>query len=78
MNIIHIKEPYWAKKAVGIAENKIGKGCVVMIDYKDKNGNYVFPGQYYLSENLARKCVRMIKKNTPTLRIVPIKEMEEI
>ena len=37
-----------------------------------------YPNQYYVSRQLAYKCETMKKKNTPTLRIIPINEMEEI
>ena len=78
MNIIHIKEPFWKYKAVGIAESKIGEGCVVMIDYKQKDGTYAYPGQYYVSKQLAKSCSKRNKRDTPTLRIIPIEKMEEI
>tara|TARA_S200002703_G_C3767494_1_gene236276 strand:+ start:294 stop:443 length:150 start_codon:yes stop_codon:yes gene_type:complete len=49
-----------------------------MISYKDKRGSLKYPNQYYVSKQLADKCETMKKKNTPTLRIIPINQMEEI
>ena len=79
MRQVIINEPIWKNNAVGIDENKIdSEGVFVMISYKDKRGSLKYPIQYYVSRQLADKCETMKKKNTPTLRIIPINEMVEI
>ena len=79
MRQVIINEPIWKNNSVGIDENKIdSEGVFVMISYKDKRGSLKYPNQYYVSRQLADKCETMKKKNTPTLRIIPINEMEEI
>ena len=77
MQTVKIKEPIWKLNAVGIDQNIItDQGVFVSITYKQKDGSFKYPYSFYLSKQLADKCETMKKKNTPTLRIIPIDEME--
>ena len=79
MQTVKIKEPIWKLNAVGIDQNIItDQGVFVSITYKQKDGSFKYPHSFYLSKQLADKCETMKIKNTPTLRIIPIDEMEQL
>ena len=75
MRKIIIHKPIWNLRAVGIAEHKINDGCLIEIDYIDREGNRLYPDIYYLSrEKGLNSPVQFIKGNR--LRIVKIAELE--
>ena len=75
MRKIIIHKPIWNLRAVGIAEHKINDGCLIEIDYIDREGNRLYPDVYYLGWEKAMKCpVQFVKGNR--LRIVKIEELE--
>jgi len=77
MNTVHIKVPIWKDRSVGIAEHKIGDGCLVRIDYTDRAGNKLYPHPFLLTREKGLSCpVQMVKGIK--LRIVKIDEMQQV
>ena len=81
MRTIRIRVPMWlgsnGNEAVGLAETKIGDGCIVYIAYKDDNGDKVFPHEYYIDGHDARLYPLQVRKGVP-LRIVPISHLVDL
>lgn len=75
MSLVNIKEPIWSSKSVGIATYKvIGKILIVKILYKDKLGNRVYPGTYWMLSTKARSYP--IENHGVLLYIIPIDDFE--
>ena len=76
-NKVFIRQPIWGQKAVGIAETKLADVTLIEIVYKDRSGNRVFPATYSIKlEKAMTYPIQMIKK--VSLRIIPIKDLDEI
>ena len=74
---IIIREPIWKDKSIGIAEDKmITKNLRIEIEYTDKQGNRVFPGEYEISKKDALKYPKQEVKGH-VLRLIPIKDLKK-
>jgi hypothetical protein len=72
---VEIRTPIWKSRSVGIAESKIVDDLCIKISYKDKSGNYLYPGQYFIKKKKALSYpVQDLGKIR--LRIIPIKDLE--
>jgi hypothetical protein len=50
----HIKEPIWKDRSISIARFRVGPdGLDIAIDYKNRQGELVFPDIYHLSYEVA-------------------------
>ena len=74
-----IKEPIWATKSVGIADYRLTDDLLVDISYKDKSGNVLYPGEFLVKKDIAKKYPIQIIKSVPTgnlkLHIIPIDDL---
>ena len=74
MNKLKIREPIWKTKSIGIATFRVLEDLEITIAYKDKHGNKVFPGKYYLKVGDAVNYPISYCKGTEVY-IVPIEEL---
>ena len=77
MNKYTIAKPIWdggtKQRAIGIAEFRLP--CLVSISYRDKHDNLVYPNQYIVTKEKARKYP--IKVLGPVkVRVIPISELD--
>lgn len=72
-----IRKPIWHNRSVGIAERKIKEHNVITITAKDKDGNKLYPDEYYVSGEQLMKGQIMETKGVK-LRVVEIKDLEKI
>jgi len=70
--MIKIRKPIWKTRSVGINSNKIiSDEVTVEILYKDKSGNRLYPGIYFMSSGKAKLYpIQIVKGNK--LHIIPI------
>lgn len=74
MVVIH--EPYWSKRAFGIAEDKlIGEVIEVQCDYKKSDGSLMFPDTYQMRCDKVRFFPAQMRRGVK-LHIVPINAFE--
>lgn len=79
MSHFKIKEPWWKKNAVGLAERDMTEEVLtVEILYKDKNGKRLYPDPLYIRRNKAMMCQKdKVRKTGLPLRIVPIDQLSK-
>jgi hypothetical protein len=79
MERLIIREPYWKYKAFGISSSYIAgkKKIHVVCDYKNKEGNYVYPHVYEIDTDILKTKEIQIIKRQP-LYIMPVSEMEVV
>jgi hypothetical protein len=75
--MIHIREPKWKDRSVGLAESKLEPLTEVSIDYKNIAGEKVFPHLYGIEKERALTYPSQIIKGT-RLRLIPISELDII
>jgi len=66
--------------SVGISEDKINSKypLFVKIDYKDKNGEYLYPHTLVMKGDKALTYPTQEVRNGRILRIIPIKDFEKV
>jgi hypothetical protein len=76
MTTVSIRQPIWKDYTVGIAEDKINSdGCLIKILYTDRQGDRVFPHNYFISyEKSLTYPITSVKHHK--LRMIPIKDLE--
>ena len=74
MNTIIIYEPIWKDRSVGVAEDKMTTVFRIIIPYKKKCGDYLYPNAFYLGRDQAKRYPKKVVKGV-TLRILPIKNL---
>ena len=75
MNKYKIKTPIWKTKSIGIAEQRLNNDLLVEIEYKQTNGNRLYPDTYIVRKNTTDNYQRQTVKGS-NLVIIPISELE--
>ena len=75
MNKYKIKTPIWKTKSIGIAEQRLDDDLLVEIEYKQTNGDRLYPHTYIVRKNTIDNYQRQIVKGN-NLVIIPISELE--
>ena len=70
-----IKTPIWKTKSIGIAEQRLKNDLLVEIEYKQANGNRLYPDTYIVRKNSTDSYQRQTVKGND-LVIIPISELE--
>ena len=70
-----IKTPIWKTKSIGIAEQRLKNDLLVEIEYKQTNGNRLYPDTYIVRKNTTDNYQRQTVKGS-NLVIIPISELE--
>lgn len=78
MKRINIRYPIWKTNSVGIAEYKIDDDIEVEIEYKLMDGKKLYPNHYQMSKDKALSYPTQVAKRDVVLRIIPIKDFEEV
>ena len=77
MNKYTIAKPIWdggtKQRAIGIAEFRLP--CLVSISYRDKHDNLVYPNQYIVTKEKAKKYPIKVL-GTVKVRVIPISELD--
>lgn len=74
MNTIIIQKPIWHDRSVGVDEAMMTTVFRVVIPYRKKDGNYIYPRAFYFSKDQAKHYPTQAIRGI-TLRLVPIKDM---
>lgn len=78
-NLFKIKKPIWDGRRVGLNTQKIGTHNEVRIDYRNSDGDLLYPQPLYISGEKARTYETMqLKKYPIKLYLIPINEMETL
>ena len=74
---ITIRSPIWSKRAVGVNKARVNSHDIlkVRISYRDRSGNFPFPGVYTITTKKARTFPTQTTRGI-CLYIIPIDEME--
>ena len=75
MEMYSIKTPIWKTKSIGIAEQRLNNDLLVEIEYKQTNGNRLYPDTYIVRKNTTDNYQRQTVKGS-NLVIIPISELE--
>ena len=75
MNTYKIKTPIWKTKSIGIAEQRLNDDLLVRIEYKQANGERLYPHTYIVRKNTTDNYQRQTVKGS-NLIIIPISELE--
>ena len=75
MEMYSIKTPIWKTKSIGIAEQRLNNDLLVEIEYKQTNGDRLYPHTYIVRKNTIDNYQRQIVKGN-NLVIIPISELE--
>ena len=75
MDTYSIKTPIWKTKSIGIAEQRLSNDLLVEIEYKQTNGNRLYPDTYIVRKNTIDNYQRQAVKGN-NLVIIPISELE--
>tara|TARA_Y100000310_G_C20076487_1_gene531804 strand:+ start:71 stop:367 length:297 start_codon:yes stop_codon:yes gene_type:complete len=70
-----IKTPIWKTKSIGIAEQRLKNDLLVEIEYKQVDGNRLYPDTYIVRKNSTDSYQRQTVKGND-LVIIPISELE--
>ena len=74
-----INKPIWdggiGERAIGIAKFRVP--CLVEIDYKNKDGDRIYPDTYIVTASFAEKYPIKKMGKSPPLYVIPISELEE-
>ena len=78
MAIIKINSPIWREpRSVGVAEFRMKDPVLrIQIEYKEKDGNKLYPGTYFISREKAMAYPTQILPQGVKLRIIPIEDLE--
>ena len=76
--MIHIDEPVWNDRSIGVAEDKIEDYTKICIDYVDKSGKKVYPHIYGATREKLMVGKREPAKGCPSvmLRKILIKDLD--
>ena len=75
MNKYIIKTPIWKTKSIGIAEQRLNNDLLVEIEYRQSNGDRLFPDTYIVRKDSVNKFPKQQVKGN-NLIIIPISELE--
>ena len=75
MNKYKIKTPIWKTKSVGIAKQRLEDDLLVEIEYKQSNGDRLYPHTYIVRKDAVDKYPKQLVKGN-NLIIIPIAELE--
>ena len=75
MDTYSIKTPIWKTKSIGIAEQRLNDDLLVKIEYKQANGDRLYPDTYIVRKNTTDNYQRQTVKGN-NLIIIPISELE--
>ena len=75
METYSIKTPIWKTKSIGIAEQRLNDDLLVEIEYRQANGNKLYPHTYIVRKNDVDNYQRQTVKGND-LVIIPISELE--
>ena len=75
---LSIKKPLWDKRKVGIADYRVkGNATIyITIEYRNVDGNKLYPYTYMMETEKIRQYPTMTIKNNIKLHIVPINDFE--
>lgn len=77
MAIIKIKAPIWSSRSIGVAEFRMTDPVLrIQIEYKEKDGNKLYPGTYSISRERAMTYPSQVLPQGVKLRIIPIEDLE--
>ena len=71
---IHIREPIWATRSIGIADHKIIADLTIYIEYRDKLGKKLYPHKSFMTRGKVKRYPTQTVKGV-LLRIVPIGDL---
>jgi len=74
MNTIVIHNPIWKDRSVGIDEAKMTTMFRVIVPYKKKCGEYLYPNAFYFNKEQGRTYPTQTIRGV-TLRIIPLADM---
>jgi len=69
-----IESPIWATRSVGLDTDKVKFWNYIWINYKKKDGKYLYPDPFFLQGKNIKEYPAM-KRKGKTLHIVPIAEL---
>ena len=73
---MNIKTPIWKTNSIGVSEEHLGEE--IFIDYKTKDGNYLYPSVFFVSKEKGMTYpVKYVIKNH-RIHEIPIKDLEVI
>ena len=75
METYSIKTPIWKTKSIGIAEQRLRDDLLVEIEYKQSNGDRLYPHTYIVRKDAVDKYPKQLVKGN-NLIIIPIAELE--
>ena len=75
MNKYKIKTPIWKTKSIGIAEQRLNDDLLVEIEYKQSDGNRLYPYTYIVRKDTTDKYPKQRVMGND-LVIIPISELE--
>ena len=77
MTTFRIRSPIWKDRSVGLDRDKLEIENVVYIDYKNKQGEFVFPFRYKIDGAKARTYPTRNIGRGVNLAIIPIADLEK-
>jgi hypothetical protein len=78
MKEITIHSPIWKSRSVGIAEYQITEDLCIEIDYRKKDGTWLYPKRFTIEKERALTYPTQIVRGGVVLRIIPISDLKEI
>jgi len=75
MNKYMIKTPIWKTKSIGIATQRLDDDLLVEIEYKQSDGNRLYPYTYIVRKDTTDKYPKQ-RVGGNDLVIIPISELE--
>lgn len=76
MAVFEIREPIWKDESIGLDNDRIDEDNYIRILYKDRKGNKLFPGEFYIEGEKAITYPTQMVGRGRLLRIIPIKDLD--
>ena len=76
--LFKIKSPVWGGRKVGLATYKVGQHNEIRIEYKNSEGELVYPQPLYISGEQARQYPIQPVRSNPNVKlyVIPINDMK--
>lgn len=77
-NLFKIKTPVWGGRMVGINKAKVGMHNEIRIEYKNTDGELIYPQPFYINGEAVQKYEAKPLKKYPNVYLywLPINELE--
>lgn len=72
-----IREPIWSSRSIGIADNRISEQNTIECTYRTKDGTRLYPDVIMLTRQQLNQYPTQKIKGGVTLRIIPLKVLDE-